>query len=531
MPRVSELAWWQRGAIYQIYPRSFADHDGDGIGDLRGITEHLDHVAGLGAEAIWLSPFYPSPMADFGYDVSDYCDVDLLFGSLADLDELVAQCHGRGMRVVIDWVPNHTSDRHPWFEASRRSREDTKRDWYVWRDPAPGGGPPNDWESAFLACGAAWTLDEATGQYWLHSFMPEQPDLNWDNSEVEAAMHETLRFWLDRGVDGFRLDAVNKIAKDPLLRDNAGAGRRRHEDWDSLAGRLRRIRAVVDEYPDRMLVGETYEFDLERLVSYVDTGDRLHLAHNFIFAQLPWDAAAFRAAIDGFEAATRAWPAWFLANHDSERPASRFDDDGLGRVRARAIALMLYALRGTPFVYQGEELGLPGAEIPPERVVDVDGRDPERAPMPWRPPSEAGPGAGFTTGDPWLPLVADAETLNVATQAADPDSMLALVRRLAALRAATPALRSGTQRSLEASPDVLAWVREHEGERFVAALNFAAAPTPLGLREPPPARAAVVLSTDPRRGDEDVDVAALTLAAGEAVLLRTHPAVRSATPR
>ncbi|MEA2492376.1 MAG: alpha-glucosidase, partial [Thermoleophilaceae bacterium] len=423
-----------------------------------------------------------------------------------------------GLRIVIDWVPNHTSDRHPWFESSRRSREDAKRDWYVWRDPAPGGGPPNDWESAFRACGAAWTLDETTGQYWLHSFMPEQPDLNWDNPEVETAMHETLRFWLDRGVDGFRLDAVNKIAKDPLLRDNAGADRRHDEDWDSIWERLRRIRRVVDEYPGRMLVGETHGFELDRLVRFVDAGDGLHLAHNFMFAMLlPWEAQAFRSAIDEFEAATRAWPAWFLANHDTERSASRFDHDGLGRVRARAIALMLYALRGTPFVYQGEELGLPGADVPPERVVDLDGRDPQRAPMPWRPLSEAGPGAGFTSGAPWLPLVADAEALNVASQAADPRSMLTLVRRLAALRAATPALQAGSQRSLDASPDVLAWAREHDDLRLLAALNFAAAPASLGLRE---GRATVLLSTDPDRSEDEADLATFALGPCEAVILR-----------
>src|SRR3954471_4423529 len=215
---MSTPAWWQRGAVYQIYPRSFADGNGDGIGDLPGITAHLDHLSALAVEAVWLSPIFTSPMADFGYDVSDYCDIDPIFGTLDDFDELIATAHARHIRVVLDWVPNHSSNRHPWFEASRSSREDPKRAWYVWRDPAPDGGPPNDWQSVFAACGAAWTLDERTGEYYLHSFMPEQPDLNWDNPEVEAAMHDVLRFWLDRGVDGFRLDAIHKIAKDPLLR-------------------------------------------------------------------------------------------------------------------------------------------------------------------------------------------------------------------------------------------------------------------------------------------------------------------------
>ena len=522
---MAEPAWWQRGAIYQVYPRSFADADGDGVGDLRGVIAHLDHLEALAAEAVWLSPFYPSPMADFGYDVADYCDVDPAFGTLADFDRLVAESHARGIRVVVDWVPNHTSDRHPWFEASRSSREDPKRDWYVWRDPAPGGGPPNDWQSSFRACGAAWTLDERTGQYYLHSFMPQQPDLNWENPAVEAAMHDVLRFWLDRGVDGFRIDVVHKIAKDPLLRDNAGDQRPHDGDWETIHERLRRIRRVVDAYPDRMLVGEVYLFDLHRVVSYVNSGDELHLAHNFVFLHLLWSADAFRASIDDFEAlATEiAWPAWFLANHDHPRVASRFDDGGHGAARARAIGLMLHALRGTPFVYQGEELGLPDAEIPPERVVDVDGRDPERAPIPWRPPSAAGPGAGFTTGEPWLPLTSAAEALNVERQAADPRSTLALYRRLGRLRRATPALQSGGQHSIEAGPDVLAWERERDGERWVAAVNFATRPAALGGVD---GAGRLELSTDPDRPEGDVALAGLALGPGEGVLVRRSSGAR-----
>jgi alpha-glucosidase len=235
-------SWWQRGAIYQVYPRSFADGDGDGVGDLRGLIEHLDHIAALGMQAVWLSPIFPSPMADFGYDVSDYCDIDPLFGTLADLDELIERCHARDVRVILDWVPNHTSDRHPWFQASRSSRDDPTRDWYVWRDGAPDGGPPNDWTSQFEAVGPAWTFHEATGQWYLHSFISEQPDLNWDNPEVEDAMHDVIRFWLDRGVDGLRLDAIHKIAKDPLLRSHGSAPHRHDEDWETIHPRLRGIR-------------------------------------------------------------------------------------------------------------------------------------------------------------------------------------------------------------------------------------------------------------------------------------------------
>ena len=285
--------WWRRGAVYQVYPRSFADSDGDGVGDLRGLRAHLDHLADLSVVAVWLSPVFPSPMADFGYDVSDHCDVDPLFGTLADLDDLVADCHARGIRVVLDWVPNHTSDQHPWFRASRSSREDPKRNWYVWRDGAPDGLPPNDWRSEFAAVGPAWTYDEPTGQWYLHSYTPQQPDLNWDDPEVEATMHDTIRFWLARGVDGLRIDALQRLAKDPLLRSNAGSDRRHDQDWETAHERLRGIRRVVDEFPDRMIVGEVYLLDLRRVLAYLAGGDQLHLAHNFVFVHLPWDAIAF----------------------------------------------------------------------------------------------------------------------------------------------------------------------------------------------------------------------------------------------
>jgi alpha-glucosidase len=492
---VTEVPWWQRGAIYQIYPRSFADSNGDGVGDIPGIVERLDYLndgteASLGVEAIWCSPFFRSPMADFGYDIEDYLDVDPVFGRLADVDTLIDEAHRRGIRVILDWVPNHTSDRHPWFLESRASRDSEKRDWYVWRD-GRDGGPPNNWRSSFDAVGPAWTFDLGSGQWYLHSFTPQQPDLDWDNPEVEAAMHDTLRFWLDRGVDGFRMDVIHKIAKDPGLRDN-DAGVRHDEDWPSIHDRLRRIRAVLDEYDDRMMVGEVYLYDLGRLVEYVNTGDQLHLAHNFTFLHLPWDADAFRAAIDDFEALStdRAWPAWFLGNHDHSRIATRY-----GRRQARVAAMLLYTLRGTPFVYQGDELGLPDAPVEPERAVDVDGRDPERAPMPWSPPSEAGPGAGFTTGTPWLPLVSDAEELAVERQLGDPGSLLSLVRRLAWLRRRSEVLQRGEQRSLDAPAGVLAYERTLGGERLVVALDYTGESHAMPLL----GGGRVELSTDPER--------------------------------
>jgi alpha-glucosidase len=528
VPAVSELSWWQRGAIYQIYPRSFADSDGDGVGDLAGIIAHLDYLAELRVAAVWLSPIYPSPMADFGYDVADYCDVDPVFGRLADVDQLIAECHSRGIRVVLDWVPNHTSDQHPWFKASRSSRDDPKRDWYVWRDGAPDGGPPNNWRSAFVAVGGAWTYDDATGQWYLHSFEAEQPDLNWENPEVEAAMHDVLRFWLARGVDGFRIDVVHKLAKDPALGDEVPGQPPHREDWPTIDDRLRGIRRVVDEYPDRMLVGEVYLFDMRRVVNYVRGGDKLDLAHNFVFVKLPWSAPAFRKAIDEFEdlADAASWPAWFLANHDHPRVASRFDTDGQGPARARAVSLILYALRGTPFVYQGEELGLPDAHIPPERVVDVDGRDPERAPIPWRPPSVVGPGAGFTTGEPWLPLVGDAEELCVERQDGDPRSTLALVRRLAELRATLPVLQGGTQTTLDAGPDVLAWRRDDADGHMIAAVNFAATAT---LLEVDVGAATLVVSTDPERPLGPIGAGPFELGPSEAVLFAGNARVRPRT--
>ena len=499
--------WWQRGAIYQIYPRSFADANGDGVGDLRGIEQRLEHLSALGVEAVWLSPIFPSPMADFGYDVADYCDIDPQFGTLDDFDALTSACHARGIRIILDWVPNHTSDRHPWFEASRSSREDPKRDWYVWRDGAADGGPPNDWESVFKAAGSAWTFDEATGQWYLHSFLAEQPDLNWDNPEVEAAMHDVLRFWFGRGVDGLRLDAISRIAKDPLLRDQTGAPRAHNEDWDTIHERLRGIRRVVDEYEDRMIVGEVALHDLHRTVSYLRHGDQLHLAHNFLFAEQDWDAEGFRTSIDDFEAIAdpESWPAWFISNHDKSRATTRF-----GLRASRAIGVMLYALRGTPFVYQGEELCLPDAEIPADRVVDVDGRDPERAPIPWEPPSEAGPGAGFTTGEPWLPLIAEAEELCVERQAGDPDSALSLYRRLAELRAGSEALQTGSQRTLDLGPGLLAWVREAGDERLLAIVNFLGAAS-----GPVAAEGSLILSSRPGREEW-----AGSLDAYEAVLIR-----------
>ena len=464
-----DAPWWQAGVVYQIYPRSFADSDGDGVGDLRGITARLEHVRDLGADAIWLSPIFRSPMADFGYDIADHTAIDPTFGTLEDADALIARAHALGLRVLFDFVPNHTSDHHPWFEESRASRQSEKRDWYVWRT---ADHPPNNWISSFGDQMPAWTRDSATDEWYLHSFLPQQPDLNWDEPQVEAAMHEVLRFWLRRGVDGFRIDVAHKIGKDPALADNE-PGRRHDEDWPSVHARLAGIRRVLEEFDgDRVAVGEVYVLDQRALAPYIVTGDELHLAHNFVFLNLPWSATRFRAVVDEFEELTRdgGWPAWCLNNHDHSRTATRY-----GPARARAAAVMVLTLRGTPFLYQGEELGMTDGAVPVEAIVDVDGRDPERVPMPWEP----GPGAGFTTGEPWLPLHPDADRLAASVQGADPGSPLSLYRELLALRRATPALQVGGYRSVDAAPDVFAYERAHDGNRLLVAVNFAPYPRPL----------------------------------------------------
>ena len=360
---MSEPAWWQRGAIYQIYPRSFADADGDGVGDLKGITAHLDHLQALHVEAIWLSPIFTSPMADFGYDVSDYCDVDPVFGTLRDLDELIAQCHARAIKVVLDWVPNHSSDQHPWFVESRSSRDNPKRDWYVWRDA------PNDWDRCSRRSAPRGPSTRPRASTTCTASCASSPTStgrtrrSWPRCTTCCASGWTA------GSTGCAWTRSPGSPRTRCCATTSDASRRHDEDWESIHAHLRGIRKVIDEYEDRMLVGEVALQDLHRIVGYLESGDQLHLAHNFVFIDLAWDAETYATSIADFEALAdrTAWPAWFLGNHDNPRPASRFDHDGLGAQRARAILVMLYALRGTPFIFQGEELGLPDAPIPEER--------------------------------------------------------------------------------------------------------------------------------------------------------------------
>lgn len=490
----NEYLWWKHGVIYQIYPRSFQDSNGDGIGDLRGVLERLDYLndgtpRSLGVDAIWFSPTYPSPMADFGYDVSDYEGVHPDFGTLADMDLLIEEAHRRGIRIILDFVPNHTSSQHPWFLESRSSRESPKRDWYVWRDPKPAGSPPNNWIAAFG--GPAWEWDQKTQQYYLHMFLKEQPDLNWRNPAVERRMHDVLRFWMERGVDGFRIDVMDRIIKDPQLRDNPPQPNRRYaqtfgqtalqiheydQNWPEIIDAARRIRSVVDEYPERMTVGEVFG-PPENIVRYYggESLDGLHMAFNFPFVRIwddRWRADHVRKHVDAFEAALPdgGWPNHVFGNHDVDRLVSRINRDGLGPERARVAALLLLTVRGTPFVYYGEEIGMENVEIPEDQLQDPArlygrGRDPERTPMQW---SSDG---GFSECAPWLPY--GDLTRNVSEQQRDPRSLLSLYRRIIWIRKQSDALRFGAYAPIDATPEpVFAFTRTAGTERTLTVLNF-----------------------------------------------------------
>jgi alpha-glucosidase len=470
--------WWRSAVIEQLYPRSFADSNGDGVGDLDGIRRHLDHLSWLGVDAIWLSPYFRSPMADFGYDVSDYCDVDPLFGTLADFDALVAEAHRRDLKVLIDWVPNHSSDRHAWFVESRSSRDNPKRDWYIWHDPVPGGGPPNNWIAAFTDGGSAWTLDDATGQYYLHLFLPQQPDLNWRNPDVVEAMHDTLRFWLARGVDGFRMDVIHGIVKRADLADVDGGYLQMADesrfDPPAVHAQLRAIRSLLDGYPgDRVSVGEVYILSTSKVATYYGDNDELHLAFNFPPLYAPWDASKWRTRIERVQQELDprgAWPTWVLSNHDNPRHRTRYGTEA----RARAAAVLLLTLRGTPFLYQGEELGLEDAHVPPDRRVDPGGRDGCRAPIPWT----SAPPHGWDGQEPWLPFPPSPAERSVETMTADATSITHLYRDLLALRHSSRALQLGDLLLLDTPEGVLGYERSTaDGAESVTVLvNFTTAP-------------------------------------------------------
>ena len=533
--------WWQQAVFYEIYVRSFQDSNGDGIGDLNGITSRLGYLKDLGVDALWITPFYPSPQVDFGYDVKDHEDVDPVFGTLADFDRLVAAAHRHDIKIVIDIILNHTSDQHPFFLASRESRASVYRDWYIWRDGAPGGGPPNNWESAFG--GPAWTFDEASGQWYYHFFYPEQPDLNWRNLEVERRMLATLEFWLTRGVDGFRLDAVNTLFEDPELRPNPPLAtpritltgvytqefvhtRRLPEVHDA----LRRVRRFVDERAlGAVLISEAYLDDVHDLVRFYGDGDEMHLPFNFFLAQVTErDANSFRPTIELVERACgERWPTLVLSNHDVTRAVTRYSRTGEdGDAVAKLLAMLLLTLRGTPFLYYGEELALrshdPGAIDEVRDPVGrrfwpaYKGRDGARRPMPW----DSTPAAGFTRGTPWLAMSPDSADRGVQRQAERPESVLTFYRALLQYRRGSRALREGEYAAIHANADVLAYARTSGAELLLAVLNMSGETRAAAL-DPGSCDASawrVALGTH-RPAGAGIDARSLRLAPLEAVLL------------
>jgi alpha-glucosidase len=485
--------WWRGAAIYQIYPRSFADTNGDGIGDLPGITQKLDYVASLGVDAIWLSPFFTSPMRDFGYDVADYCDVDPIFGTLADFDALIEEAHALGLKVIIDQVYSHTSDQHRWFAQSRSSRDNPKADWYVWADPKSDGSPPNNWQSVFG--GPAWTWDARRGQYYMHNFLSQQPQMNVHNPEVQEALLGVAKFWLDRGVDGFRVDAINFAMHDPELKDNPPAPhsnsvRTRPFDFQlkvhnqshpDIPAFIERIRALLDQYGDRFTVAEVGGANPDREMKAFTAGTtHFHSAYGFDFLYAEkLTPTLVREALENWpEGSDIGWPSWAFSNHDAPRWISRWAPDGAQDAYARMAMLLFACLRGNIIVWQGEELGLTQVDIPFDKLQDPEAianwpltlsRDGTRTPMPW---SASLPQHGFSSVEPWLPFGEDHGFKAVDRQNAEPDSFLNLTRRLLELRNDHPALRVGSCKVLRAADDVLVLRRDLGGDSIVAVVNM-----------------------------------------------------------
>jgi alpha-glucosidase len=514
--QIARPPWWQTATIYQVYPRSFQDSDGDGVGDLRGLASRLSYLAELGIDAIWLSPIFRSPMKDFGYDISSYVDIDPMFGTMADFDTLLAAAHEQGLRLLLDLVPNHTSDQHPWFVESRSSRRNARREWYLWRDQAPNGGPPNNWLSEFG--GSAWQFDAASEQYYYHAFLAEQPDLNWRNPAVVETMHDVMRFWLRKGVDGFRVDVIWHLIKDAQFRDNpenpryvAGAPPNQRlvplytTDLPEVHNVIRGLRQVIDEFPERLLIGEVY-LPLNRLVTYYgnDLGEA-HLPFNFSLLETRWHARDIAKLVDGYEAALPqgGWPNWVLGNHDRPRIATR-----VGSAQARIAAMLLLTLRGTPTIYYGDEIGLPQVPIPAESIRDPleknmpdigVGRDGARTPMQWN----CSAFAGFSSSEPWLPLSVDWATRNVETLRQDKNSIYVLYRRLIEARRHSLALRRGLYRPIPSKGDLLLYVREFGSERMLMALNLGATSATVGFWTG--FKGAVFISTSSERDGDLID--------------------------
>ena len=501
--------WWQEGIIYQIYPRSFQDSDNDGVGDLTGIIGRLDYLQWLGITAVWISPIYPSPMADFGYDISDYCDIHPLFGSMADFDILLQEVHRRDMKLILDLVPNHTSDKHPWFLESRASKVNPKRDWYIWHDAKEDGSEPNNWLSVFG--GSGWEWDDNTEQYYYHAFLKEQPDLNWRNPEVQQAMFDVMRFWLDKGVDGFRVDVMWHMVKDEGLRDNPpNPNYQEHmatyeklvpaysTDQPEIHDIVAKMRAVTDEYQERMMIGEIY-LPIHRLVTYYgNENNGAHLPFNFMLVSQDWNAQTLSLHINEYEGALPpgGWPNWVIGNHDQPRITSR-----VGYLQAMVAAMLLLTLRGTPTMYYGDEIGMRDVPIPLDEVQDPQGlnmpdkdlsRDPARTPMQW----DGSENAGFSNAKPWLRLPPNFRRVNVDVQREDPYSMLSFYHRLIQLRQQEPALHIGDYVPVLTKGNIIAFQRIHKDRKYLVLLNLSHRP---GIFRPEHVDYAgtVVLATDP----------------------------------
>ena len=509
--------WWQKGIIYQVYPRSFMDSNGDGTGDLKGIIQKLDYLKNLGVTGIWISPFYPSPMADNGYDVSNYTAVDPLFGTMEDFDHLILEIHKCGLKLILDFVPNHSSDQHQWFQESRSSKDNPKRDWYIWKDPKPDGSEPNNWLSEFG--GPAWTFDEETGQYYLHTYLYKQPDLNWRNPEVQEAMLDCMRFWLDKGVDGFRIDVMWQMLKDEKFRDNPINPEFTEEmspydkvlpvyssDQPEVHEIVRMMRNLTDEYRETVLIGEIY-LPINELVTYYGRDNRgAQLPFNFQLIELPWDARKIAVAVNEYEASLPAggWPNWVLGNHDKSRIATR-----VGVEQAKVAAILLLTLRGTPTMYYGDELGMQNVNIPTDQVQDPReknvpgkgfGRDPERTPMQWN-SSENG---GFTKGEPWLPLMKNFKEINVEEELKNDESMLNFYRQLIQLRSREPALHIGDFHPVISSGNIFAYKRTYSKKTFLIVLNLGSSEEKL-ITDFPNLQGEIIFSTHRETEGEKID--------------------------
>lgn len=538
-----ELEWWRGSVIYQIYPRSFADSNGDGIGDLLGITEKLDYIASLGVDAVWLSPFFKSPMKDFGYDVSDYRDVDPIFGTLDDFDRLVARAHELNIKVMIDQVFNHSSDQHPWFKESRSSRDNAKADWYVWADAKPDGSPPNNWLSLFG--GSAWHWDSIRAQYYLHNFLASQPDLNFNNAEVQQQLLDEMKFWLDRGVDGFRLDVVNFFFHDSELRDNPPADRGvpradgvpltnpysfQHHIYDKSRPEnlafLRRMRALLDQYPNTTTVGEIGADDpFDVMAQYTSGNDKLHMAYAFHLLTNEFSTAHIRSTVAALEARIGdGWPCWSVGNHDVERVMTRWGGAKPPRKLAKTIMAMLLSLRGSVCIYQGEELGLTEADVPFDQLQDpyglnfwpvFKGRDGCRTPLPWTSDEDY---CGFTTQKPWLPISEDHRILAVSRQQLRTESVLNAYRQFVHWRRDHPALIRGTIEFIDSPNDTLVLLRRHEAHSIMAAFNFSGKTTHVDL---PPKLEAIPL--EGHGFESTLERSRIELPPYEAFFARIHP--------